>query len=863
MTDAMDFDIQSLQDHLYDLTGIGACALGRDSAPLTTVSGDEETQKLMEELMHAPFFSMLLDRVGEDSIEDLTVETLENGTGECYRIGVMSIKIAGSPLMYWILACPETFSEQRFLNLLDLLRSISGAICRDSSFREDLRELELRSVNAREEESKAIRTLEATKAVLQLLDSDQTTEAVLSQWAEIVGDYLQVDKVQVFRLGAEGMMDVIVERLSTGVLSVFDEKKNVPIKPFLDTEGPLVLSTESLYQEEYKPISDQGILALMIFPLLAGKSDGEGRMVASMVQRDRGRSWTGTEVKFAADAAKVLQSALVDRINKNSFAASVRALEDILDNIGCSVYLRRIRDGEPIFVNRMLRNTFREEWKSGKLRQLVETGDFSKPDSGSFEIYYSEQQKWFDVLYKELEWVDGSRVMLISLYDITERRLYQKRIEQQAFTDFLTGLYNRMCCERDLARMIDQASETGEKGALVYLDLDDFKHINDGLGHQYGDVLLKSISSAMRSIKGIEDTCYRMGGDEFVILVPPDQFYRFEEILQEIRIVFERPWFLKDADYYCTSSIGTVTFPDNGDTVRDVIKKADIAMYESKKSGKNRLSRYSEDQENGSGKRLDMERNMRDAGERGYEEFEVYYQPVIDVEGEKPVCAGAEALVRWNSSKLGFIPPSDFIPLAEYLGLINPIGTHVLEEACRTCKTWNDNGQPDMKVNVNLSVVQLLQPDIVDIVMSALRKSSLDPKNLTLEVTESLAINDMDRMVGILNKIKSVGVSIALDDFGTGYSSLNHIRELPFDVIKIDQSFVRDLDSDDYAQSFVRMVAELADTLHAKICVEGIENAAQYEKLKPMKIKYIQGYYFDRPLKRADFEAKYVQGGKQ
>ena len=236
----------------------------------------------------------------------------------------------------------------------------------------------------------------------------------------------------------------------------------------------------------------------------------------------------------------------------------------------------------------------------------------------------------------------------------------------------------------------------------------------------------------------------------------------------------------------------------------------------------------------------------------------VYYQPIIDIQKEGSPCVGAEALIRWNSAELGFIPPNEFIPLAEYLGLINPIGNHVLLEACKACKEWNENGYPNYKVNVNLSVVQLLQADIVEIVAKALKVTKIEPYNLTLEVTESLAINDMDRMKDILTRIKELGVRIALDDFGTGYSSLNHIREIPFDVIKVDQSFVKDLAEDSYSQSFIKMVSELANTIGVSICVEGIEKEEQYKVLEGMKVRMIQGYFIDRPMQRKDFEAKYL-----
>ena len=415
-----------------------------------------------------------------------------------------------------------------------------------------------------------------------------------------------------------------------------------------------------------------------------------------------------------------------------------------------------------------------------------------------------------------------------------------------------------MCCEKDLAWHIDEAKKNGKRGALLYLDLDDFKHINDGLGHQYGDVLLKAISHSLQRIEGISNTCYRMGGDEFVIIIPSDYFPKVTLIIEEIKHIFEKPWFLKDADYYCTMSMGVVEFPAAGDDVQDLIKKADIAMYEAKKSGKNRVAEYTSNINSSSGKRLDMEKNMRDATTQGYKEFEVYYQPIIDISKDGTPCTGAEALIRWNSQELGFVPPSDFIPLAEYLGLINPIGNYVLMEACKACKAWNDNGHPNYKINVNLSVVQLLQTDVADVVEKAINETGINPRNLTLEVTESLAINDMERMKEILYKIKELGVRIALDDFGTGYSSLNHIREIPLDVIKVDQSFVEDLADDAYSQSFIKMVGELASTIGVSLCVEGIETKEQYRVLEGMQVRLVQGYYFDRPMPRERFEMKYV-----
>ena len=375
---------------------------------------------------------------------------------------------------------------------------------------------------------------------------------------------------------------------------------------------------------------------------------------------------------------------------------------------------------------------------------------------------------------------------------------------------------------------------------------------------QFALQLLKTISNRLNKIEGIKDSCYRMGGDEFIAIIPSEYYVNKEEILETVRVMFNTPWFLKGGDYYCTSSIGVVDFPEEDDTVQEIIRKADIAMYESKRAGKNRTSYYESETNNAASHRLDMEKSMRDAASDTIKEFEVYYQPIIDT-AKGNICTGAEALLRWNSASLGFVTPGDFIPLAEYLGLINPIGNHVLRQACLDCKRWNESGHPYYKVNVNLSVVQLLQNDIVETVARTLRDTGINPRNLTLEVTESLAINDLERMKKILNAIKALGCRIALDDFGTGYSSLNHIRELPIDVIKVDQTFVTDLATDPYAQSFIRMVGELAAALKVKICVEGIETEEQKAVLDDMNVRMIQGFYFDRPMRKSAFEDKYVK----
>lgn len=847
-------ELQRLQEEFCRATGICAYCLDCMGQQITSLSGSEDKREKAKSYATLAQVKNAIDRVEEGSLEDQAIEELEEGD----RIAASAVRVDSHTVVCWVVFsfAEDGRDEQTFLDVLDLLRDASSTLFTNkmSCFSAELESR--RSRYAEREMSRNLHTIEATTEIVQQLDSEDRIEVVMDRWLGILGRQLQVDSAQIFQLHKDGeSMDVLCEWCAHGVVSIYDKTSNLPIPKFLRTDKPLVLSSDGLEGELREEIGALGLCAVMIFPIIS--KDNKGSMVLALNHSRQRMTWNMQEIKFTADAVKILQSILTRRIQKNSLTSSYEALETILDNVGCAIYVTDKNTGDRLFANRKLQNTFAKELKENKFAGLLQRGVSSGNDSGLYEIYHLERERWYDLTFKEISWVDGREAVIYSLYDITDKKLYQRKIEQQAYTDFLTGLYNRMCCERDLARQIDQAKKTNEVGALCYLDLDDFKHINDGLGHQYGDVLLKAISHSLQRIEGIQNNCYRMGGDEFVIVIPPEQYRRFDRIEEDIRQIFAKPWFLKDTDYYCTMSMGIVTFPDFGDSVADLIKKADIAMYEAKKSGKNRVARYNEGINSASGRRLDMEKNMRDATVDGYKEFEVYYQPIIDVQ-DGVACAGAEALIRWNSAKLGFIPPAEFIPLAEYLGLINPIGNYVLKEACACCRKWNDAGYP-YKVNVNLSVVQLLQADVVEVVEKVIKETGIEPRYLTLEVTESLAINDMERMKKILDSIKALGVKIALDDFGTGYSSLNHIREIPFDMIKVDQSFVKELADDAYSQSFVKMVAELAETLGVNICVEGIETEAQYQVVRNMKVKYIQGYYFDRPMKCEDFEAKYCE----
>lgn len=864
--------VHRLSARFSDISGVYMYGLNQDGEIISDITGDEHESKRLIGLIGNDCLDSLFHRLSDSELE---TQAIEETSVPNVNIAGVSMFIDHVPVITWIfigvlkdsVLCElpgavslsdysNVTSQEKFLNIVDVVRDTTQLIV-GSSFSVASAEAESRRSKYSEEELKStLNRVEAVSSIVQLLDDDNSIESIMEKCMGLMGEYLNVSTALVVRTrrGRENM-DVAAIWNNKGVISPEDSFADKPIFSFVMGEKPVVISTENIGEgalaEEMAFLEAKALVALPIH-VIAGHG-----MYAVLLDNSK-RQWQIEDIKFIYDAGHILHSIVNKRIQKNSLAGSYASLESVLDNVGSAIYVRDIDTNTPLFMNRVLKNTFATELQNHSLDKLFDDAIPKNRASGNYEINHLDRNRWYDLHYTYINWVDGRKVSLCAAYDVTDKKTYQRRIEQQACTDFLTGLYNRMCCERDLALHVDEAKNEKTAGALLYLDLDDFKHINDGLGHQYGDVLLKAISHSLQRIDGIQNTCYRMGGDEFVIIVPPDAYKNFENIVEGIKEIFSKPWYLKDADYYCTMSMGVVEFPKSGESVQELIKKADLAMYEAKKGGKNRVAIYSDSIESSSNRRLDMEKNMRDAVSGEFKEFKVFYQPIVDAQLPGSPCIGAEALIRWNSAELGFIPPGDFIPLAEYLGLINPIGNNVLKEACEEVKKWNENGHPNFKVNVNLSVVQLLQTDIVDIVKKTIEETGVNPQNLTLEVTESLAINDMDRMKSILSNIKTFGVKIALDDFGTGYSSLNHIREIPFDIIKVDQSFVKDLAEDAYSQSFIKMVSELAETIGVNVCVEGIETKEQFKVLEGMKVKMIQGYLFDRPLSKEDFERKYV-----
>lgn len=424
--------------------------------------------------------------------------------------------------------------------------------------------------------------------------------------------------------------------------------------------------------------------------------------------------------------------------------------------------------------------------------------------------------------------------------DVTERRRVEQRIAYMAHHDALTDLPNRTLLAERIEHAFARAHRFGDEFAVLYLDLDRFKAVNDTLGHPVGDALLTAVSGRLRSCTRDTDLVARMGGDEFAVLqIGPEAARAADHLAQRIREIVSAPYEINGNKLDIGTSIGIAVAPRDGVSTDQLLKNADLALYRAKADGRN-THRFFEPRmdEELQARRL-IELDLRKALTAG--ELEIYYQPLVAL--SDAAVTGYEALLRWKHPERGFISPAEFVPIAEEIGLIVPIGEWVLHHACAEASTWGD----DLTVAVNLSPVQLKARDLAQVVMLALANSALPPQRLELEITETVFLDDNEQTLSILHSLRSFGVRIAMDDFGTGYSSLSYLRSFPFDKIKLDRSFVRDLGVKPDSFAIVQSIATLGGSLGMTTTAEGIETPEQLEQLKAAGFNQGQGYLFGRP----------------
>jgi diguanylate cyclase (GGDEF)-like protein/PAS domain S-box-containing protein len=489
-------------------------------------------------------------------------------------------------------------------------------------------------------------------------------------------------------------------------------------------------------------------------------------------------------------------------------------------------------------------------YKSFKIQQPVHCDSevFWRKDGQAVPVEY-----WCRQIIKG----DKSIGAVTTFMDITERKEKEKHIHNLAFYDGLTGLPNRRLLMERVQRALAVSARNGLYGSIMLLDLDNFKRLNDTKGHDAGDALLCEVSNRLHNIMREGDTVARLGGDEFVVVleslsaVADEAAIHAEMIAEKIRTALNEPFTLGTDPYQTSPSIGVVLFLGNKENIEALLKYADISMYQSKQAGRNTIRFFDQDMQMAVEARAMLETDILVALEQ--QQFRLYYQVQVNING-KP--HGAETLIRWHHPNKGLIFPSQFIPVAEETGLIVPIGRWVLEEACAQIACWrNQRKFQKLVISVNVSAKQFRQPDFVELVKSIVTKHAINPMLLKLEMTETLVLENVEDTITKMRALKEFGVGFSMDDFGTGYSSLSYLKRLPLDQLKIDQSFVRNIATDNADIVMVSTIIDLAMNFELDVIAEGVETEAQLNKLHRFGCGSFQGYLFSKPIPVEQFEA--------
>ncbi len=565
------------------------------------------------------------------------------------------------------------------------------------------------------------------------------------------------------------------------------------------------------------------------------------------------RIWSEKDTFFFENIGTILSTSLVRETAGHHRGGRTDFIR-ILDSLPSAVAIVATGNAAILYSNVVFTDLFlRREQTVGGLRgeAYVRSILAVEPTTRAVkEIYLKDVDRWFIVNRSPVDYGDAHDAELVILTDITINKKNQETISSLAYSDVLTGLPNRSKLEADLRKTFELSSAMYTNSFIGILNIDNFKLINNMYSYSFGDALLRTISIHLNKIPEIRDKIYRFGGDEFCFLVKNLYGEQVYEVAHKVMRVFESPFYIEGYETSCTVSLGIAFLNDANKDPDDLIRKANLALSDAKVSGKNKFILYDVSLQKFQEDTVSLERALKGAVDEGCGEFKVYFQPIIDAKSGKVVAA--EALVRWFSDEYGFVSPVKFIPVAEQTGLIIPLGKHILNAAIKEAKKWLDYGL-DISVSVNFSVIQILQTDLVQTLLKALQTYKLPARNLIFEITESLAVNDINKIIEILSAVKQIGVRIAMDDFGTGYSSLNHLRRMPLDIVKIDRSFIFNIEFDPYTVAFVDTIAKFCHMKGTKICCEGIENETQQALLKGVNVDNLQGYLFGKPAPAEEF----------
>jgi diguanylate cyclase (GGDEF)-like protein len=555
------------------------------------------------------------------------------------------------------------------------------------------------------------------------------------------------------------------------------------------------------------------------------------------------------------------------KISEQKNRTLLQALPDILYIVDANgVLLEHItgeeRAAESSLVGRTLEEVMPAEAAQAARRSMVAPIDLKSVTTCDFEVGQRADRRCFETRLRPQ--ADGT--LLVITRDITERRKAESRIKYLAYFDTLTGLPNRQLLMREMSRAIQAARKSATLIALLYLDLDRFKRINDNLGHAVGDALLKAVGQRLRqsirpadvmtAVKDVNPpgrgSVARLGGDEFVVLVSGlTEESQATAVADRIRDALGEPFECGGHRFVVTPSIGIALYPKDGADIEDLLVKADMAMYKAKDQGRNGHAFYGESMAIRSLSRLELENDLRRAFEAG--DFQIHYQPKVDLATGRVV--GVEALLRWHHATHGWMSPEAFIPVAEESGLIVALGEWVLRETCRQLQRWAGTDLGHLTMAVNVSVQQFAREDFVESVLRTLRQFQVQPQRLELEITESLLLRNVDDTTACMKRFRAAGLTLSIDDFGTGYSSLGYLRSFPVDALKIDRSFVKDLNVKGDGGAICAAIIALARELRLRVIAEGVETLEQVEFLRAQGCDQVQGFLMSAPLPIEELES--------
>lgn len=862
--------VQQFQDSFCRLNRVYMILVGKDRTPLTELTGSPEEKDYVESRFPAELRQELLASFSDEDAEDVIAMT--GDVPSSMLRGVAARDAAGAVAAVWIvMGIDETLvppeerpprsialtTEERFDEVVSFL-----VLCTNNQIRwnnaqeqlqeqshevgQQLRELQQQSFCA-DVVTRMLTSMESSRPM------DQVTDYILAE----AGKYLHATSCHLLLLPKqeEESPQLLCEWAADkdgGMSGVYEELSMAQV-PFLNGRS-YIISAGTVMPGAFASFFEQaGISAGIFLPVDARENQ---KMYLCIVDRQEQRIWTDGEQDFASDVKRMIHIWVTKHLAKDALESSRSMLSELLENVGCALCIYDMATQEPIYENKMFSNMKLTEEDRKRFRKDV-LGSTSI--SGRLQEYRARESGiYLEISYTDMHWLDGQAVRLASIYDISRRKHYQEKVMRQADEDHLTGLWNRMRFIEDLEKLIHSCVRAAEPSALLCLDLNDFAQMNHELGQQIGNLLLKRIATTLSHMVGVGDHCYRLDGDQFAILLTSKYYDKLEKLQAAIVSRFENTWQIEGREYSCTMNVGVIRIPKDGITVDTIMRRVDIALKRAEEKGRNCVSYYNSHGSGDNNQPVEIEQNLRLAVSQHRSEFELYYQPIFAM--PSGTCVGAEALLRWNSPVIGRKNPAEFLPLAEYLGLMPMLEQIVLQMACKKCKNWHNMGHPDYEITVNLSPSQLMYKHMPDYIRRALQESGLEPSNLVLDVTGYDNPRELRHIRQVIREISSLGVKIALDDFGTEFTSFRSMEMIAPDMIKLDRSCISKLGQDAFTDAYVRSAIELADLLKIQTLAKGVEEKEQLDELSGMQLTMAQGYVFDRPMPEEEFEAKYVYG---